>query len=310
MSQLLLLDHFEAVRGGRKTVYEIASDLAQEINDSDCGYPQALAWIDEAQALRPISITDFVVLRSSIKAALDTKKVTGHSSRVIESDTAATLINSMETRQSSASIISSELASTRINPAQATQSQPHYGVHSSPALVPKTKKPLLWIVSSSALTATMAVILAIMLWPRYNTQTAAAIVDPAAQTPVKTPDQTPPSQPPPRQPQTSIALHQPPTTTMPEATSFHPQLDNQEWLKEIKRRANLGALLPAENSATAAHLLEKMNTRFPSAPETQSARQFLRSLYLQEAEQARMNGEWEQAQQFLDAAYQLLPAQS
>ena len=85
-----------------------------------------------------------------------------------------------------------------------------------------------------------------------------------------------------------------------------PHWDADQWLEKIKQRADQGYLLPENDSHSAYTLLDQLAQRYPESHQILEAKRYLKNAYLSGSEQARKNGDWDQSQQYLDAAFHIL----
>ena len=98
----------------------------------------------------------------------------------------------------------------------------------------------------------------------------------------------------------------PPTEAITQVEEPKPHWDADQWLEKIKQRADQGYLLPESDSHSAYTLLDQLAQRYPESHQILEAKRYLKNAYLSGSEQARKNGDWDQSQQYLDAAFHIL----
>ena len=83
-------------------------------------------------------------------------------------------------------------------------------------------------------------------------------------------------------------------------------LDAPALIQLISERITQQRLLPADDAASAHAAFKTLETRFAGHPGIIDARIQLKDAHLKQSDQARSQGQWEAAQQHLDAAFEVL----
>jgi len=100
----------------------------------------------------------------------------------------------------------------------------------------------------------------------------------------------------------------PAPTPAPESTSapLSPELDAPAALALLQQRADAGLLLPVNQTGKAGEVLQFLQQNYPDSPQLLDARRYLKNAYLQASKQAQSEGNWDAAQDLLDAAFNAL----
>ncbi|MBA53791.1 MAG: hypothetical protein CMK89_04990 [Pseudomonadales bacterium] len=85
-------------------------------------------------------------------------------------------------------------------------------------------------------------------------------------------------------------------------------LSPQQAIATLLQRVSAGELLPLEQTGNAQEVMDYMLAHYPEAPESLEARQILKDAYLAASKRAQGQGEWDQSQILLDAAFNVLSA--
>ena len=340
MSTRILSAYFDDVRKGRKDVAVIRQFLMDTYDRDPVKRGHLLNWLDQAQYEHPIPVTDFLLLRKEVEAALnnsslrapldDATVLAGH---VVAPDAltlAATAATTMATHGPDQTLAADEGA-TRIDHSRDITPLPersdHAGVHnaattirppaldtdilSTPPQTPgKSRAVSRRFLVASALALTLIAlggVLGLQFWlkqqmadaPVSDTTTADVnhVLNHAPSGSIGT---SPPTEP---EPATVEAASTEPALA---ETVDLDSLSDAELQQEILQRAEAGHLLPTTAPASAHTALAALERRFPGSDSALQARIAIKNAHLKQSDAAREQGEWELAQQHLDAAFEVL----
>ncbi len=338
MSTRILSAYFDDVRKGKKDVDLIRQFLLDTYDREPVKRGHLLNWLDQAQYEHPIPVTDFLILRKEVEATLKNNggRPPADEATVIAGPAApdaltlvSTAITEVATHASDATL--AEDAATLITQMPDATPLPersdHAGLHNAATTIrpppvdtlPLSAQPqapgkslavsrrfLLWSALALAVVAILGA-LALRYWlgqqaPRthdarpataevnhvLSSAPAGSIGAPTASEPVTASDAI------------QVTLTPAPPTVDLET------LSEQELQQELHKRVEEGQLLPLEATDSAYEVLRVLGRRFPASTELLPARIALKNAHLKLSDTAREQGQWELAQQHLDAAFDVL----
>lgn len=348
MSTRILSAYFDDVRKGKKDVALIRQFLLDTYDRDPVKRGHLLNWLDQAQYEHPIPVTDFLLLRKEVEAAL---KVNGNrppvdDATVIAAPAApvspdsetlvAAPVSTMTTEAVDLTLVAGgDDGATRIVGTQdstplpdrsdnagqhyaATTIRPHAAdtlIQSTPIQAPGRSFAVSrrFMIGSGIAIAALALLgaLALTLWLRQQAGTATAVHSETTLSEVNhvLSDQpagsigTPQTLTPP--PPTAAQQISDSVTTMAEPIDLE-SLTEQALQQEIVQRAEQGKLLPITSVDSAYEALRVLIRRFPDSEGIVLACIAIKNAHLKRSDAAREQGEWELAQQHLDAAFDVL----
>lgn len=338
MSTRILSAYFDDVRKGRKDVALIRQFLLDTYDRDPVKRGHLLNWLDQAQYEHPIPVTDFLILRKEVEAALNSSRqrtpqndATVLADQVIAPDAvtiAATAATTVATHGPDQTLAADEGA-TRIDHSRDITPLPersdHAGLHnaattlrppaldtdilSPPPLSPgKSRTVSRRFLLGSALTLALialAGVIGLRFWlkPSVSDSPASNITtadvnhvlnhSPAGSI------GTPPIQEP-HGSEKTVSEH-----VIAEPVDLE-RLSEAELQQEISTRTAAGDLLPISDPASVHAALQVLERRFPGSDFALQARIAIKNAHLKQSDMAREKGEWELAQQHLDAAFEVL----
>lgn len=340
MSTRILSAYFDDVRKGRKDVAVIRQFLMDTYDRDPVKRGHLLNWLDQAQYEHPIPVTDFLLLRKEVEAALNNSSLraplddaTVLAEHVVAPDAltlAATAATTMATHGPDQTLAADEGA-TRIDHSRDITPLPersdHAGLHnaattirppaldteilSTPPQTPGKSRAVSrrFLVGSAVALTLIALggVLGLQFWLKQQmadapvSDTTAADVNHALNHAPAGSIGTPPAAEP--GPATVEVTRTEPVLT---ETVDLDSLSEAELQQEIAQRAEAGHLLPTTDAASAHAALQVLEQRFPDSDNILQARIAIKNAHLKQSDAAREQGEWELAQQHLDAAFEVL----
>lgn len=342
MSTRILSAYFDDVRKGRKEIAEIREFLMDTCARDPVRRGHLLNWLDQAQYEHPIQVTEFLLLRKEIEAAVKNyRDPPADEATVIvrpgsSAGDGATLIAPGATTVAATAMTESTLVDTGAtqlsNPQDATplpERSDHAGLHNAattmrppaadtviqpaPALPdpPRsvTRHYLLWTALPLVTLGLLGVVL-VSVWQdgnRSGTQSQTGAPEPAAVAVEETPSAPAPAIQPDHSTTADEAEPEAETGSAPADIAVDLYRSSETGLEqEIRRRAEAGRLLPRTESGSAHFALDVLMQRFPGSPSLLPARIAIKNAHLRQSDLARAAGQWEEAQIHLDAAYAVL----
>lgn len=325
MSTRTLLAYFDDVRKGRKDIALVQQLLMEIYHRDPVMRGHLLNWLDQAQYEHPIPVTDFLILRKEVETAMkDSKPRPADDDATVIAGSIApdapTLVATAITTQTAEATL---VANPGTHPDSSGDLTPlpersdHVGRHDAantlrPAemetvIAPPPPPPArsrfrsrnLLLTSAAAIAALIAIATVLTL---TGTSTGKSVDKPSDPSALQSPTEsaTPPLQ---NANPTPAAATAPAETLAP--TRDLTSLTQQALQQELQRRLQQGQLLPTAADHSAHAILRELDKRFPDDPQLQ-ARIAIKNAHLQHSDQAREKGDWEQAQQHLDAAFEVL----
>lgn len=344
MPTRILLAWFDDIRKGRKDIAMVQQLLVAFYQRDPARRGQLLHWLDLAQYEQPIPVTDYLILRKEVEAAMkDVKKqiraedatvIVGSAGPIaaepVTPDAPTLVATVLTTRTAEATLVgdaATQPGSSSLTPLP--ERSDHVGLHDPadtlrpaeqdtvivtppPAPVhpaPRLSANLLPGIAAAAIAGTLGLTLA-LLWP------AAAPTTPAPDTPHPAPALPEMAVTEPMPERVAAERLEPAPVAMTEATAAPAatpaaasvdltRLDEPALQGELQRRLQQGQLLPQDAADSAHAILRELERRAPGEPHLQP-RIALKNAHLHMSDQARQRGDWEAAQQHLDAAFQVL----
>ena len=341
MSTRILSAYFDDVRKGKKDVDLIRQFLLDTYDREPVKRGHLLNWLDQAQYEHPIPVTDFLILRKEVEATLKNNgaRPAADEATMIAAPAApdaltlvSTAITTVATQATDATL--AEEAATLIT--QMPDSTPlpersdHAGLHNAATTIrpppvdtlslsaqPQapgkslavSRRFLLWSALSLAVVAILGA-LALRYWlgqqtprahdPRPATAEVNHVLNSAPAGSIGTPAASEPAP-----ARNDIDEIQVTLTPAPPALDLE-TLSEQELRQELHTRVEQGQLLPLTATESAYETLRVLERRFPASTELLPARISLKNAHLKLSDTAREQGQWELAQQHLDAAFDVL----
>lgn len=305
MSSRALSSQFDAYRQGRCDFDSLRSSLLHPFDQEPALPGHLLHGLDQAQHECPIPVTDFLLLRREVEQALKRggPRTADEATRLAPAD--LTLVAPPEaTRTLPIRGHDPSLHTERSDHAGCHEAATSFDPHRQPAATDSATPPRRWPRRSRfaaallLLGAGLASLLLVVERPSRQTTPASTaitqvnrILEDAPAGSIGLPARGAPQ-------------HSLPTTPhpLPDLTT----LDAPALLELLRQRLEQAPLLPATAPAGAHAVLDELGRRFPDSTDNRQARALLKEAHLHQAETARMQGQWEAAQQHLDAAFELV----
>lgn len=336
MSTRTLSAYFDDVRKGRKDVAQVRQFLL-DVHDRDpVKRGHLLHWLDQAQYEHPIPVTDFLILRKEVEAAVKNSPNRPADDATVIASVApdaptlvATAMTSASTQATEATLMGEE--ATRIDHSRDVTPLPersdHAGLHNAATTMRPPPADTLILTSTPALSAgsshlvsrrfllwtafvlaTVAILGMLALWawlgaqalPEGNARVAVSevnqVLDQAPAGSIGTDEENSG-----RDVMDSPAQEQPMAGSDVDLTT----LTEAELQQELQRRLAAEQLLPVQGDSSVHAVLRALAMRFPANQYLQE-RIAIKNAHLKLSDRAREQGNWEQAQLHLDAAFEVL----